>query len=279
MKHSAAGVTDGAPLALFAQIGGAFFQVTSQLTIILSIPVVEAILSRCSSHLKSALARWVQRSVAGLLAGATAAVVAGSLELVRRAAPLTGVSSMCAPEGVQMSAMSGWWIVLPSALMGVSEGLVAPAVLEFTYEQAPLSMRNSLQGFQLLAVGALSSVYVTTMIHTGNAVGLWTNDLNKGGLEWVYLYSAMFALAALPLLYVINRAWLEKERESAGPQNKGCEGEGDRHAGETVDIRPPSSPSAQKKGHSSSKAQQDGGSGGFGAMAGDKVKACAPPPT
>ena len=62
-----------------------------------------------------------------------------------------------------MSDISGFLMFIPFFLIGTADGIIQPAIIFFAYDQAPPSTRTLAQGFNLLAFGAISSGFTTSM--------------------------------------------------------------------------------------------------------------------
>lgn len=215
------------------QISGGAFQVADTIAVVLFTPVVEwlltPILRWCYSRhdttgeLSPGTFR-VVRTVAGLLVAATAVLMAAAIEIHRRGTPLTGVASNCAAEGVQMSTLSSWAMVVPLATLGVAEALVVPGIYSFAYQQSPPSTRSTLTAFQLFLTGGVSSAYTAALTRAANSAAWFTNDLNAGRMELFYLCCVGFTLAGIPLFLYVNSVYVEKTWDAPVKQKQAEQG-------------------------------------------------------
>lgn len=104
-----------------------------------------------------------------------------------------------------MSALSGWWMVGPFAVMGVAEVYVNPTLYFLSYSQTPLRLRSTAQAVCLLT-GAAASGLFTVLTNVLPAA----EDLNEMHLEYGYVASIVSALPFLLCYLCVQGAFEEK---------------------------------------------------------------------
>merc|ERR1719410_1520887 len=109
-----------------------------------------------------------------MLANFSAAVI----EYVRATKPFTDKESNCAVRGVYMSDMSFVWEFIPMMFTGLGEILVNPVIYQYAFVKAPPKLRSFLQGFNLVAGGAISGAVTTsyTAIMIPDNYNYWANS-------------------------------------------------------------------------------------------------------
>lgn len=203
-----------------AQLNGSFFSIGDSFSILLLIPVFDGFLfpflQRCRGG-RPVTRR--QQLICGLFVAALSNGVAAALEIARRRAPLLDDVSKCAAEGVKMSAISSFWMFVPFGLMGVAEILVNPALLHYAYVKAPEGLRSSVQGFNLVAMGAVPNVFTSAL----STAMIPPADLNAGHIEYFYYVNIAFAFLGLTLYLLLFPASEEEGSSSAAGPEAGVE--------------------------------------------------------
>ncbi|CAK9060833.1 Protein NRT1/ PTR FAMILY 8.1 (AtNPF8.1) (Peptide transporter PTR1) [Durusdinium trenchii] len=190
------------------QLSGAFFNLGDALAVILFTPLLE----RCMVPAAEKLLRREVSSNMKVLTGIAIAIgsqfTAASLEYARRNAEVLPIPSNCAPlaadgQHVRMSAMSGFWMVLPYAMVGIGEVLVNPVLWHVAYTAEP-SMKSLMQAFCQFAMGGLPNAISAALTQ---ATKSWTpNDLNQGNLPMVYFVNVLFCLAGGAVYVSLTRS-------------------------------------------------------------------------
>jgi hypothetical protein len=88
--------------------------------------------------------------------------------------------SNCAPAGVPMSQISGWWTFVPFWLTGCGEILVNPVVQEFSYDEVSPRLKSLLMGITMVVTGCLPAVI------SAGFTGFIPNNLNHGNVNYVF---------------------------------------------------------------------------------------------
>ena len=195
------------------QLNGGFFNIADCLSILVFVPVFEWLVFPVVRRMKGGVG--ITRSeklVAGLLFSIAGVMSAVALEYARAASPDTGVVSNCAPDGVTMSGLSGFWMMAPFAIVGIGEVLVNPVLYYFAYNQTPVRTRSMMQAFNLLAQGAISNAYTAAL--TTAMSGWFTDNLNNGNLPYFYFVNAAIGAMGIPLFFIVSRYYHDKDWES-----------------------------------------------------------------
>lgn len=174
-----------------AQLAGSFFMIADCLAIVLATPIaVDIVNPRLEKAFGARFSHGFKYGL-GMAFGVMSVCVAGSVERLRKRAPIIDLDSNCAPEGIRMSAMSATWMVVPFFLMGIGEIYTQPVLMHFAYTKSPLSMRT-LTCVVSLVVAAVSNALFTVQIA---AMSPWVpNDLNKGHLEYGYYINVILGM-------------------------------------------------------------------------------------
>merc|ERR1711908_21839 len=96
-----------------------------------------------------------------------------------------------------MSDISSFWMFLPFTLMGIGEILVNPALMHYSYVQAPEGLRSSVQAFNLVAAGAISNIFTSAL-----SDAMIPENLNDGHIEYFYYANAVCALLGI-VIYIV----------------------------------------------------------------------------
>lgn len=117
--------------------------------------------------------------------------------------------SNCAPAGVPMSQISGWWTFVPFWLTGCGEILVNPVVQEFSYDEVSPRLKSLLMGITMVVTGCLPAVI------SAGFTGFIPNDLNNGDVN--YVFYAYIVVGVLLLFAYWGIALPEKVRATDAP--------------------------------------------------------------
>lgn len=112
--------------------------------------------------------------------------------------------------GIYMSQLSGFWMFIPYALVGLGEICVNPVLYFYAYANTPERTRSVVQAVNLVFQGAyppaLTGVFITAFATA------MPNNLNEGriegwqiGLEVFYYIGATFIAIGSPLFLVVRR--------------------------------------------------------------------------
>jgi len=104
------------------------------------------------------------------------------------------LNSNCAPAGVPMSKMNGWWSFIPFWFTGCGEILVNPVVQEFSFSEVSPRLKSILMGVTCVVLGTLPAVI------SGAFTGFIPNNLNEGNVDYVF-YAYIGCGAALLFAY------------------------------------------------------------------------------
>lgn len=173
-----------------AQFSGSFFMIADCLGIVIATPVAIRWANPFVEFMtRTPLTHW-SKYLIGMSFGVISVLMSVHIEQQRRLAPLTGIMSSCAPAGVQMSAMSAAWMLVPFFFMGLGEIYTQPTLMYLAYNQSPPSMR-SLTASTSLVIGGVSTAIFALLI---SALSRFVpNDLNKGHLEFGYIANIFVA--------------------------------------------------------------------------------------
>lgn len=210
------------------QFNGNFYSLGNNLSIIIAIPFLEGFLMPTIKRMRGGLP--VSRKakyIAGFALIILANVSGMILEAMRKAAPFVECSeadmkivpegsmcrfynatpgepsgpywfSQCSPGGAfPMSAISGWWAVVPYFITGCGEVLVNPIVQEYAFSEVAPRLRSLMMGFTLVAMGCTPSV-VTAVFSS-----FVPTDFNHGSVMIVYMANNIVSIVLLILYFFI----------------------------------------------------------------------------
>jgi len=167
-----------------SQFSGSFFMIADCLGIVVATPLaVDWLNPLLEKELGGRFGHGAKFGL-GMSFGALSVFVATRFEMLRRAAPVLGLASNCAPSGVSMSAFGSVWMALPYFLMGMGEIYTQPVLMHFAYRHSPPSMRT-LAAATGLVIGAVSTSLFTVQVAALSSYV--PNDLNHGHLEYGYV--------------------------------------------------------------------------------------------
>lgn len=196
------------------QLSGAFFNVVDCIGIIVGTPLVLHCINPALRRLTGWRLDYSGKIFLGVFFGAAAMLSAGVLEYFRRAAPSTGVVSHCAPPGVEMKAISGFWICIPYALTAISEIYVYPTLLFVAYEKSPVSMRMFSTTVFYFMLSMISSINAVITEYLRKYV---TDKLDDGHLEYIYLASTAVSIVFALLFWRAEGNYNATDALNEGP--------------------------------------------------------------
>jgi len=173
------------------QLAGSFFMIADCLAIVLATPVAVGWLNPLLERKLAGRFSHTAKYGLGMFFGIVSVVLAARFELLRRVAQILPIGSNCAPSGIQMSAMSAAWMILPFFFMGVGEIYTQPVLMHFAYTRSPPSMQTLVVAVNFL-IGAVSNSIFTVQIAALS--GFVPNDLNQGRLEIGYVSNILIGL-------------------------------------------------------------------------------------
>jgi len=179
-----------------AQFAGSFFMIADCIGIVVATPFAIRWVNPALDRLNGSPLGPGPKYMIGMALGTASVLLAARIEQLRREAPVTGIMSSCAPEGVRMSEMAASWMFLPFFLMGVAEIYTQPTLMHLAYDQSPPSMRT-LTAATSLVIGGVSTALFSLQISALSAYV--PNDLNKGHLEFGYYSNVAVAAAFMPV--------------------------------------------------------------------------------
>jgi len=164
--------------------------------------------------------------------------------------------------GIYMSSISGWWMFVPYALIGLGEICVNPVLYYYAYSMTPQKTQSVVQAVNLIFQGAyppaLTGVFITAFATA------MPNNLNLGqiqghdiGLEIFYYIGALFVLVGLPVLILAKRACVVVSPTEA-LENEQENGSLIRTASEVLSRQGSFTPNVTEGIPSSSAARQNG---------------------
>lgn len=191
---------DGDPAQMFT----AFFDLFYCGTVIAGTPlalwVVNPRLEALFLRLGMKFHDW-SKFVLGVLFGMASALVAAHSEVCRRSAPVLHITSTCAPQGVGVRAMSGYWMLIPYMLMGVSTLYAVPALWRISYVQVPRTVRSLTLVTTIFMMSASQSLVMAISVFMKEYT---PHDLDTGHLE--YLYFVCIAVSLVMFVLFANAA-------------------------------------------------------------------------
>jgi len=133
-------------------------------------------------------------------------IVAAVVELYRKDSALLDVKSNCGD--VMMSSMSVWWQTPQYILVGIAEILINISAIDLFYSQAPESMRSVCQALNLLTqtAGGMVSAGLLSIMNSW-----FTDDLNKGHLEYIFLAFGILVVFNLFCFYHVSQGFVYKD--------------------------------------------------------------------
>jgi len=101
-----------------------------------------------------------------------------------------------------MSDISGFYMFIPYALVGLGEVLVNPVLYYVAYTTAPVSARGMVQALNLVAQGAIPNAFTSAI---SSSFPEWQpDDLNKGHLEYFYYVAIAVIVLGTPLFCFVS---------------------------------------------------------------------------
>eukprot|EP00122_Pirum_gemmata_P021094 Pgem_evm1s19679 len=170
------------------QMNGAVYNIANSLAIVIFLPFLNRAIYPCLAKLKGSPISFVSKITSAFVICIIAMVIVLVLEIFRRSAPLLtreGYSN-CAPVnangvGIYMSDFSGYYYLIPFAVLGISECFFNPVMIDFVYTQSPPKTRSFCLGLVLVSRGAISSGFTAPIITSLSM--FFPNDLNTGNLD------------------------------------------------------------------------------------------------
>jgi peptide/histidine transporter 3/4 len=212
-----------------AQLNGSILNIADSVTIIICIPLFDSYIYPLIERCKGSKFSPHQKVGCGFVTGLLAMVAASLIELERRRSPivmeaagpiaslgnstlmgggyngnttggvintLVSVTSNCAAVGVPMSDMSAGWMVIPFALIGISECLISVPLTELCYSEVPAELRSTAQALNLFMTACSGAMTAAVTV----AFSEYTpQNLNDGHMEFNYYAGAVLAAVALPV--------------------------------------------------------------------------------
>lgn len=184
------------------QLSGSFFNIADCIGIVIMTPLAVMWIDPALHRLSRGRFGHGAKFSLGMIVAAMSVMVAARLEITRKSVPVLSVTSNCAPPGVDMSAISGAWMMVPFFLMGVAEIYTQPTLLHYAYSKSPPSMRSLAMAASFF-IAAVSSALFALLV---NAMSPYMpNDLNEGHLEYGYFINILVGMVLLvPFLSVLK---------------------------------------------------------------------------
>jgi dipeptide/tripeptide permease len=163
-----------------SQINGTVLNIGDCAAIIICIPLFDSYVYPLVERCKGSPFSPHQKIGCGFITAFLAMVIASAIEIERRKAPvLTGEDALsnCAAEGVYMSDISVFWMIVPIFLIGVSECLISVQLYDLCYSEVPAELRSTAQALNLFMTalsGAITAAVTTALSDYEPA------DLNDG---------------------------------------------------------------------------------------------------
>jgi len=190
-----------------SQVSGSFFNVADCVAVIVCTPVILSFIHPTFERVTGTKIGLTTKYSVGIGFGVASAVVAAVLEYIRRSVGRLDIASNCAPHGVNMSAVSASWMLIPFFLMGIAEIYVNPTLMFFAYQQSPPSMRTLSAVTFLFMMGVTTALFSILVFLLAEYV---PDDLNKGHLEYGYYANIVIAGFFLSVFFVVSRRFQEK---------------------------------------------------------------------
>jgi len=187
-----------------------FFTVFSCLLVVVATPLFLLFglprLRRACEALGLQYRDWTNYLV-GLGFGIASALVAAHLELCRKNSDLLDIVSECAPVGASVRSMSGFWMLVPYALMSISTLLTVPTIMMVSFRQVPRNMRSITAVTFLFMQSASDSVITSVSLAM---VEYTPKDLDTGNLEYLYFIGIIVSLTLLGLFSFLLQGFEER---------------------------------------------------------------------
>lgn len=105
--------------------------------------------------------------------------------------------------GIYMSDISGWWMLIPFAFIGMGEIMINPVLYYYAYSMTPGKTQSIIQAVNLVFQGAyppaLQAVF-TTLLKDDEP-----NNLNNGRVWMFYVISLVFIVIGTPIFFLVQR--------------------------------------------------------------------------
>lgn len=131
----------------------------------------------------------------------------------------SGCPSALHHAGIYMSKLSGFWMFIPFALIGLGEIMVMPVLYHYAYVMTPRKTQSVIQAVNLVFQGAYPPALVgvfSTVLSSSQP-----NDLNRGHIEVFYYISLVIIFLGTPVFFVVARRC-----QVVRPQDEGSSGLG-----------------------------------------------------
>jgi len=116
--------------------------------------------------------------------------------------------SKCAPNGILMSDISVYWMIIPYFLIGVSECFISVQLYDLCYSEVPATLRSTAQAMNLFMTAMAGAV--TGAITVAFAAYVPTN-LNNGHIEYNYYLGGGLALLSIPPFLYVREKFVYKK--------------------------------------------------------------------
>ncbi|XP_047976425.1 protein NRT1/ PTR FAMILY 5.10-like [Salvia hispanica] len=199
------------------QIPAAALQVFTASSIILFVPLYEAVLiplARAISHKPTGISL-LQRIGTGLVLGVVCMVVAGFTERKRLETALEHGLVDSPEETVPMSA---WWLIPQYLVMGVADVLTFVGLQEFFYDQVPGELKSLgiALSFAVVGIGGFLSSFLVSVVDKatgGDGRDSWLSDnLNRGHLDYFYWLLALLNAVSVALYIYFAKSFVYSKR-------------------------------------------------------------------
>lgn len=127
------------------------------------------------------------------------------IEIQRKMAPVLDRSTACAPHGAMASDMSGWYMLIPIILCGLSTALFRPTITHFTVVNCPQCTRAIIIMVQNILHNAVSNVIVTSVMSMMKE--FMPDDMNDpvAHIEYIYFITISITALAIPIFVLTLR--------------------------------------------------------------------------
>ncbi|CAE8706647.1 unnamed protein product [Polarella glacialis] len=114
-----------------------------------------------------------------------------------------GCPEPIAEAGIYMSAIHGWWMLVPFSFIGIGEILVMPVLYHYAYSLTPTRTQCIIQAVNLVFQGAYPPALVgvvSTLLAKEQP-----NNLNRGHIEYFYYIALVIIAFGTPLFFLVSR--------------------------------------------------------------------------
>eukprot|EP00468_Gymnochlora_sp_CCMP2014_P003213 CAMPEP_0167761064 /NCGR_PEP_ID=MMETSP0110_2-20121227/11947_1 /TAXON_ID=629695 /ORGANISM="Gymnochlora sp., Strain CCMP2014" /LENGTH=712 /DNA_ID=CAMNT_0007647671 /DNA_START=122 /DNA_END=2260 /DNA_ORIENTATION=- len=171
------------------QLNASVLNIADSIAIIICIPIFDRFLYPLIERVKGSPYTPLQKIATGFIVACLAVLAAGFIEKQRRSARVMYEGEISNCSEFHMSDISVFWMVIPFALIGIAEVLIAVQIYDICYSEVPTAMKSTAQALQLFTTGLANAIAAGLTVAFQADI---PDNLNYGHLEYDF-----FTIAAI----------------------------------------------------------------------------------